>query len=78
MPRRHRPPASAREIGAYLCGVRLRRLWAEHEPGDKGFFYPTDDQLVHRLAEEDAVVMASMDEADWWAHFWTGWDEAFR
>ena len=22
-------------------------------------------------------MMASMNEADWWGYFWTGWDEAF-
>ena len=74
MPRRHRPPASAREIGAYLCGSRLFRTWAAENPDDPICLIPSRARLAERLATEDAELMASMDETDWWYYFDRGFE----
>lgn len=29
--------------------------------------------ILRHLAAEDAEVMASMDEGEWWLCFWAGW-----
>lgn len=34
---------------------------------------PLNVNIVKRLAHEDAEIMASMDEDEWWDHFWAGW-----
>ena len=68
MPRRHRHPASAREIGAYLCGGRLQRAYLAI--GEE--FY--DREVVARqLAYEDAELLASMKEHTFWYYFEQGW-----
>lgn len=73
MPRRRRPPSTTREIGAYLCGARLCREYYA-QPGEaRTKWHPTHLTLVKRLAYEDAEIMASMDEDEWWDHFWAGW-----
>lgn len=72
MPRRRRPPATARDIGAYLAGTRLCALWLDERPGE-----PTREAIIERLAREDAAIYASMPEARWWAMFDMGWAARF-
>ena len=75
MARRGRPPATAREIGAWLAGARLAATWIASDT----LTGPDRTWVLERLAGEDAEILASMDETVWWRHFWTGWaDELAR
>lgn len=78
MSRRQRPPATAREIGAYLAGARLRRLWDARDQDRPWWERPSEHELLEALAREDTEVYLAMDKTDWWHHFWDGWDRAYQ
>lgn len=78
MPRRYRPPATAREIAAYLAGSRLWAEWVTHWADQARMANPTREWAILRLARQDAEVLASMDERKFWYYFWAGWAEAER
>ncbi|MHB8506285.1 MAG: hypothetical protein ACYDEN_11325, partial [Acidimicrobiales bacterium] len=70
MPRRRRPPLTARELGAFAAGARLARTYPQagrHSGGERRW-------VLEHLAAEDAEVMASMPDATWWSRFYEGWE----
>lgn len=76
MPRHARPPLTAREIGAYLAGARLRRAWAGYCQPGPDWGSPSTEWVTERLAREDAEVMANMKPERWWRYFWAGFEAA--
>lgn len=78
MSRRHRPPSTAREIGAYLAGARLRRVWATCYGDLAALTHPPADEVLEAVAKEDAEIYVSLGERAWWRHFWAGWDQAYQ
>lgn len=63
MPRRPRPPLSAREIAAYLCGMR-----AAKKAGDPQLTWPELETLALEYAEQDMPIALSLD-LDKYVHF---------
>ena len=71
MPRRHRPPLTSREIGAYTAGARLAKLYTNN-----GYVHRPDDLLIlHDLADEDAAIVVSLGAKRFWYWFDRGWSE---
>lgn len=71
MPRRRKPPATTREIGAYLAGCRLAQVWFDTAEGAQ----PDRSWRLARLAATDAELLASMDAARFWSCLDQGWDD---
>jgi hypothetical protein len=76
VPRRPRPPSTSREIGAYLCGARIKREWFNALLTGSSWDHRDRDELAKRMSGEDAEIAAVMDEGDWWHFFWQGWEQA--
>ena len=71
MPRRHRPPLTTLEIGAYTAGGRLCRRWAaERLSGDHHLW------ALDVLAQQDAQVLCAMGARRYWHWFERGWADA--
>ena len=70
MPRRFRPPASAREIGAYLSGQR-----SAIAIGVPDLTYPELEDIAIRAAQDDAPIAASMRLADYVYWYMRGYAE---
>ena len=70
MPRR-RPPITAREIGAYLCGRRLYLLWLplERKPEVAELWF------LNNAGEEDVAILLSMKRDVYWRFFHMGWHD---
>lgn len=71
---RPRPPLTAREIAAYLCGARLARAHSHVGILD----WPGAEALADAMAEEDAMIMATMTDRAWWRWVRRGWDAAWE
>ena len=70
MPRRPRPPITAREIGAYLCGRRA----AVYLDGQL-LTVPEIESLALTWAEEDTPIAAAMPLRDYVRFFVQGYEQ---
>lgn len=73
VPRRPRPPLTAREIAAFLSGGRAARAMA--------YRLITEPELSHlawQAAERDAPIAETMELREWLYWFTRGYDNAMR
>lgn len=73
MPRRPRPPLTAREIAAYLCGGRAAKAtdyaWLTG---------PELETLAMKFAEQDAPITAAMNIGEYMHWFIRGYETKAR
>jgi len=70
VPRRPRPPLSAREIAAYLSGGR-----AAQSLGYAALTYPEIENMAMRAAEADAPIAAAMRLDDYFYWYCKGYQD---